>query len=322
MGSLVVEELPGLVSEVEEMREVRQPATAMKPANEEADEALLAALERDDDLDAIVAAINAHVDYATPELLNEARAMRDSIKKQRKKALRQEKMAVERQQTTAAERQGQAEVLLQLLTKENGIVELQAAVVEAQGLAGVAASLDEEVQVAQERLVDLRAAAKTSAIEEQQDFLEEHAVALALRGLVIAPEPDRKPSAEEQEASEEYALGEVTSRIEEMERQKEAAVADEEYLTAAEIKRNIAELVQQREALERAVEREEDSDNAEEESELLNECVVCIDAPSTEIVVPCGHKCLCEACAERIQVGDLCPVCRCEVLMKMTVFGR
>ena len=102
----LVEELSGLVSEVEEMREVRQPTTAMKPANEEADEALLAALGRDDDLDAIVAAINAHVDYATPELLNEAsaRAMRDSIKKQWKKALRQEKLETE-QEKTAAERQ-------------------------------------------------------------------------------------------------------------------------------------------------------------------------------------------------------------------------
>ena len=314
-SAVPAEELPKRVPEVDPSRHqcaaTAQAAIAKKPANEEADKALLAALGRDDDLDAIVAAINADADDATPERLNEARAMRDSIRKQRKKALR-------RQEKMAAERQAHAEVLLQVLAKEDGISELQAAIVEAQGLAGVAASLDEEVEVAQERLLHLRAAAKTSAIEEQQDLLEEQAVACALRGFDIAPEPDRKPSAEE---ASELALRELTSRIEELERQKEAAVAEEEYLTAADIKRSIAELVQEREALERAVE-EEASKKVAEENESLNECVVCIDAPSTVAVVPCGHKCLCEACSERIQVGDPCPVCRCTVSMTMTVFGR
>jgi len=100
--------------------------------------------------------------------------------------------------------------------------------------------------------------------------------------MMPQPEAYRKPSAEE------YALRELTSRTEEMER-------------AAE---------------------EEASKKIAEENELLNECVVCIDGPSTEVVVPCGHKCLCKACAERFQVGDPCPVCRSEVLMTMTVFGR
>jgi len=45
------------------------------------------------------------------------------------------------------------------------------------------------------------------------------------------------------------------ARIKEMERQKEAAVVEEDYLTAAEIKRStrIAELCEQREVLERVV---------------------------------------------------------------------
>jgi len=92
--------------------------------------------------------------------------VRDGIKHRRKKAARQEKRDSE----------------------------LQAAIIEAQGLAGVAASLDAEVVVEQERLIDLRAAAKTSAIEDQQDLLEEHAVASALQGLRMTskPEPDAK----------------------------------------------------------------------------------------------------------------------------------
>ena len=62
--------------------------------------------------------------------------------------------------------------------------------------------MDAEVELAQERLVDLRirAAAKTSAIEDQLDLIEEHAVTSALQGSHMTPEPDRKPSAEEKDS--------------------------------------------------------------------------------------------------------------------------
>jgi len=165
--------------------------------------------------------------------------------------------------------------------------------------------------------VDLRAAAKTSAIEGQQDIMEEHAVASALQGLHNAPEPDRKPSAEKEEVGWRV---ELTGRIEEMERQKEAAVAEEDYLTAAEIKRSIAELVEQREALERAV-NEEDKKRSSAGPEELDECVICMDQRKTHIIAPCGHQCVCEACADRImEKGEPCPICRASVTMTMAVY--
>ena len=114
-----------------------------------------------------------------------------------------------RQEKRHVERLAQAEALLWLLMSENGISELQRAVLEAQGLAGVAASLDAEVAVAQERLIDLRAAAKTSAIEDQQDLMEEHAVASALQGWHMEPsaeENDSKPSADEDNARNECVM--------------------------------------------------------------------------------------------------------------------
>jgi hypothetical protein len=37
-------------------------------------------------------------------------------------------------------------------------------------------------------------------------------------------------------------------------------------------------------------------------------CVVCMDAAKTHIVLPCGHMCVCEACAQLLR--DRCPVCR------------
>ena len=58
--------------------------------------------------------------------------------------------------------------------------------------------------------------------------------------------------------------------------------------------------------------------SAEEESS--NECVVCLDAPKTHILVPCFHKCLCEECAEQIGVGGQCPVCRAVVTCISRVF--
>jgi len=178
--------------------------------------------------------------------------------------------------------------------------------------------LDAEVLVAQERLIDLRAAAKTSAIEEQQDLLEEHAVASAMQGLSLAPEPDKKPSAEEQEVG---WRAELTGRIQESERRKEAAVAEEDYLKAAEIKRSIAELVDQQAALERAMAEEDTKKAAAEHEAGGNECVVCLDAPKTHILAPCFHKCLCEECAERIPVGGQCPVCRAVVISKGRVYN-
>ena len=31
-------------------------------------------------------------------------------------------------------------------------------------------------------------------------------------------------------------------------------------------------------------------------------CVVCMDAPKDRIVLPCGHICACEACAQLLPV--------------------
>ena len=49
----------------------------------------------------------------------------------------------------------------------------------------------------------------------------------------------------------------------------------------------------------------------------VTECVVCLDAQPTHILVPCGHQCVCEAC---IFVGDECPMCRASVTHKVKVF--
>jgi len=43
------------------------------------------------------------------------------------------------------------------------------------------------------------------------------------------------------------------------------------------------------------------------------DCVVCLDAPATEVVSPCGHLCLCTGCAPQVRKKRICPVGRCYV---------
>ena len=52
------------------------------------------------------------------------------------------------------------------------------------------------------------------------------------------------------------------------------------------------------------------------------ECVVCFDAPKDHIIVPCGHQCVCEACAELLTNTrtPMCPVCRGPIRETMKVF--
>ncbi|XP_067647662.1 mitochondrial E3 ubiquitin protein ligase 1 [Eurosta solidaginis] len=47
-------------------------------------------------------------------------------------------------------------------------------------------------------------------------------------------------------------------------------------------------------------------------------CVVCTINPKEVIILPCGHVCVCEDCAEKIRVT--CPICRGKVVTKAAAF--
>lgn len=50
------------------------------------------------------------------------------------------------------------------------------------------------------------------------------------------------------------------------------------------------------------------------ESEL---CAICFDAPANVIIIPCGHKCICITCVEKMIRStevDKCPLCRKDVV--------
>jgi hypothetical protein len=52
------------------------------------------------------------------------------------------------------------------------------------------------------------------------------------------------------------------------------------------------------------------------------QCVVCFDAPKDHIIVPCGHQCVCGACAEQLTRTrtPTCPVCREPIRETVKVF--
>jgi hypothetical protein len=48
-----------------------------------------------------------------------------------------------------------------------------------------------------------------------------------------------------------------------------------------------------------------------------DECVVCLDEPSTHLFVPCGHQCVCFSCGSLL---DACPKCRASVTLLLRVY--
>ena len=53
-----------------------------------------------------------------------------------------------------------------------------------------------------------------------------------------------------------------------------------------------------------------------------DQCVLCLDAPKDHIIIPCGHQCVCEACAEKLKKArnPLCPFCRAPINATHKVF--
>jgi hypothetical protein len=53
-----------------------------------------------------------------------------------------------------------------------------------------------------------------------------------------------------------------------------------------------------------------------------NMCVVCFEAPMDHIIIPCGHQCVCGACAEALkrEAHPACPLCREPIIITTKVF--
>ena len=52
------------------------------------------------------------------------------------------------------------------------------------------------------------------------------------------------------------------------------------------------------------------------EALALGQCVVCFAQPLTHTFIPCGHMCVCAACAESVfERSKRCPICTQDAIM-------
>mmetsp|Transcript_41645 Transcript_41645/g.97447 ORF Transcript_41645/g.97447 Transcript_41645/m.97447 type:complete len:451 (-) Transcript_41645:157-1509(-) len=155
----------------------------------------------------------------------------------------------------------------------------------------------------------------------------------------VAPEEEEAAELTERrhaEAAEErnvmaegLVLGPVQVKAEAAAVEKVAEVAELEATAAT-----VEQLVNERRRLlqllnEQQMVREQEQMAREQRAKEKLErdlCVICLDKPKTYMIVPCGHKCLCEACAEslerrRDQGGErACPLCRASMQRTFKVF--
>ena len=64
-------------------------------------------------------------------------------------------------------------------------------------------------------------------------------------------------------------------------------------------------------------------DSATDVDDTETLCAVCFDARKDHIIVPCGHQCLCGACAKMLVESETrpkCPLCRGDIRETMKVF--
>ena len=57
--------------------------------------------------------------------------------------------------------------------------------------------------------------------------------------------------------------------------------------------------------------------NAALSAKSVMECVCCLDAPKSMLMLPCRHLCVCEDCAPRMTT---CPICRQPVAERQKIF--
>ena len=50
-------------------------------------------------------------------------------------------------------------------------------------------------------------------------------------------------------------------------------------------------------------------------------CVICLAEPRSHAFVPCGHRCVCTACAEDSRSARKCPMCKGEVSQIIKIYG-
>jgi hypothetical protein len=140
--------------------------------------------------------------------------------------------------------------------------------------------------------------AKTQQAERARAAAEEAEVAAAVKAEAEAERA--RVAAEAAEAAEVVKAAEAVERLQLEERL--AALALEVQQVQAQLGSSVVPPA------------------APQDEETL--CVLCMDAPKDHMIAPCGHQCVCEACAEKLKKARhaLCPFCRTPINATFKVF--
>jgi len=55
-------------------------------------------------------------------------------------------------------------------------------------------------------------------------------------------------------------------------------------------------------------------------SRKIETCVICLTGPRTHVLIPCGHKLMCEICAAQ-RMCSTCPICRANITSIIRIFS-
>lgn len=120
------------------------------------------------------------------------------------------------------------------------------------------------------------------------------------------------------------ALRQMTLRAElgEMKRRQEAAQLKELEQVRAALSRQYAHVVRTVDGARDAWQAVAEAQKRHDELESGRMCRICLDSPLQIVLQPCGHLCLCEACAARILKSKQpqCPLCRARPTTFQKVF--
>ena len=233
----------------------------------------------------------------------------DEAKKHKKAAKKQRKKEREREEQERAARERAAR---------------RRATREAQKRVGEAAWMAAQERAAQERAATERAAQERATQEQaaqERAAREKAAQERAAQERAAAREKATQERAARERAARERAARERAAR----ERAAQERAAQE--IAASCIQKawgrrrfRVAQLAQHAELeyYHELQERKQQSRDKSEDKSDDNCCVVCMDATKTHLMVPCGHKCVCETCAAAITKE--CPICRNNITTILRVY--
>jgi hypothetical protein len=175
----------------------------------------------------------------------------------------------------------------------------------------------EALQVAIEQMEESAGAMGVEALEKAMQAASRHearcetlaALVTVARDMLDHVEQARAAAAEA--AAEVEAVAEAVAAVERLQMEQDLAAATLRMQTEAL-------LVQQMQAQLGVP----PAAPAPHPDDAEGQCVLCFDAPKDHVILPCGHVCVCKACAKRLKQmrNPSCPICRTAIRHTNKVF--